>query len=95
MSGRDRQSEEEVDRVRVTVLLFSSLRQRLGKRLLEAEVGQGSSGEALLDRLAELYPAVAEYRPVIRLAVNAAYTAGDVVLQDGDEVALITPVSGG
>ena len=48
-----------------------------------------------LDRLAEAHAPVAKHRPVVRLAVNRRYVPTETALTDGDEVALITPVSGG
>ena len=49
----------------------------------------------LLDRLEEIHPAVAPFRPVLRLAVNHEYVSESATVEAGDEVALITPVSGG
>ena len=79
----------------VQVLLFSVLKEKLGCASLEVALEQGTTGGDLLDQLAGLYPAVHAHRSVIRLAVNAAYVKEDVLLAPGDEVALITPVSGG
>ncbi|RMF63372.1 MAG: MoaD/ThiS family protein [Bacteroidetes bacterium] len=49
----------------------------------------------VLDELARRFPVVDRYRPVLRLAVNEHYEPASVRLAEGDEVALITPVSGG
>jgi len=81
--------------VRVTVLLFSVLREEVGESTLAPDVPFDSTGGALLDQLAAEHPAIHRFRKHIRLAVNALYVSEDVVLQDGDEVALITPTSGG
>jgi molybdopterin converting factor subunit 1 len=81
--------------VRVNVLLFSVLREEVGESTLSLDVPSGCTGGALLDQLAADYPAIHRFREHTRLAVNASYVAEDVVLQDGDEVALITPTSGG
>lgn len=81
--------------IAVRVLLFSALREKVGQPVLEATLADGATGRELLDRLAERHPAVAAYRRTLRLAVNETYTTEDVALHDGDEVALITPVSGG
>jgi molybdopterin converting factor subunit 1 len=88
-------TEAEPAGARLRVLFFSLLRERVGTAALELDVPAGATGGDLLDLLARQYPAVAPLRPVVRLAVNAYYAAESVVLQDGDEVALITPVSGG
>jgi molybdopterin synthase catalytic subunit len=46
---------------------------------------------ALVDR----FPALAPGRAAVRFARNGAYTGAGTGLQDGDEVAMIPPVSGG
>ena len=77
------------------VLLFDVLRRSIGQDEVSADVPEGATGTDLLDRLAADHPAIAEHRPVVRLAVNRQYAPLDTVLAEGDEVALITPVSGG
>ena len=77
--------------IRVRVLLFSMLREQMGADSLEVALPQGATGADLLDRLEPIAP----YRRHLRLAVNHRYTTESAALADGDEVALITPVSGG
>ena len=79
----------------IDVLFFSVLRERIGASRGSVSLPAGANGKALLDALEASYPAIRSFRPVIRLAVNEAYEREDVELRDGDEVALITPVSGG
>ena len=79
----------------VRVLLFDVLRRQTGHAELRAELADGATGADLLDRLAAEHPAVAEHRAVVRLAVNRQYAPPATVLGEDDEVALITPVSGG
>ncbi len=88
-------SSDETDRVRVEVLLFSVLRDRLGTDALAVALDAPATGTDLLDRLAAEHPPVDAYRSAICLAVNQSYVPTDTRLHDGDEVALITPVSGG
>lgn len=85
----------EAERVGVTVLLFSALRDGVGAESLDWDLPAGADGQALLDALAEAYPAVARLRGVVRLAVNERYAPQDRPLLHGDVVALLTPVSGG
>ena len=77
------------------VLLFSVLKQKVGEGRLRLHFEAPVTGEDLLDHLVGRYPIIGDYRSVVRLAVNQEYVPGTVVLQEGDEVALITPVSGG
>jgi len=79
----------------VTVLLFSVLRESVGAGRLEVELAHEATGEDLLYRLAGSYPVFGEMMSSIRLARNDVYVESGVLLQDGDEVAVLTPVSGG
>lgn len=79
----------------VRVLLFAVLREAVGAGELSVALPEGATGADLLDRLAEDHAEIARYRPVVRLAVNRTYASLETALSDGDEVALITPVSGG
>jgi len=76
--------------MKVAVRLFAGLRELAGSRLLEIELPQGAV-------VADVWPALAlgDEPPGLLLAVNRTYTARDSPLADGDEVALIPPVSGG
>lgn len=83
----------EADPLRVR--LFSVLRERTGEReILLESAGLETVGGAL-SRLGEQYPVIAEYRRWIRPAVNRAYAVDATPIAPGDELALITPVSGG
>ena len=77
------------------VLLFSVLKQKVGEGRLRLHLDAPITGEDLLDHLEAHYPVIGDYRSVLRLAVNQEYVPATVTLQEGDEVALITPVSGG
>lgn len=82
-------------RLSVRVLLFATLRDAVGRGEMSVDLPAGATGADLLDRLGEEHEAVRRHRPVVRLAVNQRYTPAETTLADGDEVALITPVSGG
>jgi MoaE-MoaD fusion protein len=79
-----------IRRVEVTVRLFAMLRERAGASELRLELPEGARVRDALDRLV----AVAGDVPVV-LAVNREYAPEDQALGDGDELALIPPVSGG
>jgi MoaE-MoaD fusion protein len=76
----------------VTVRLFAMLRERAGAQELTLQLPDGASvSDALAsDALAPL----AEGIPLV-MAVNREYADGERVLDPGDELALIPPVSGG
>ncbi len=79
----------------VTLRLFSVLREALGSGLVEVELEEGTTGMELVELLAENQEAVKRLESVIRLAINDEYVDAGITLKDGDEVALVTPVSGG
>jgi molybdopterin converting factor subunit 1 len=76
--------------VEVTVLLFAMLRERAGARHLTIELPDGASVRDALDELGD----IASGLPLV-MAVNREYAPEDQVLDPGDELALIPPVSGG
>jgi molybdopterin synthase catalytic subunit len=74
--------------VRVTVRLFAGLRERAGRARLELED---------VARVEDVWPALGlgDEPPGVLYAVNRSYVEPGHELADGDEVALIPPVSGG
>ena len=78
----------------VTLLFFASLRERAGRTTMEWPIAQGVTARALLEELRRDLPAMSAAGR-ISIAVNEEYVGGDHLLADGDEIALIPPVSGG
>jgi len=74
----------------VTIRFFAALREQAGQRERELELADGA-------RVYDVWPALGlgdEPRGLV-YAVNRAYVERGAPLADGDEVALIPPVSGG
>src|SRR2546430_16153100 len=76
--------------MQVTVRLFAMLRERAGAREVTLELPDGAR---VRDAIAAL-DGVVDDLPVV-MAVNREYAPDDAVLEPGDELALIPPVSGG
>ncbi|HEV3130282.1 MAG TPA: molybdenum cofactor biosynthesis protein MoaE [Solirubrobacteraceae bacterium] len=74
----------------VRVRLFAALRERAGRDVVELELPEGARVADALQRLETVTNGV----PVV-MAVNHEYADTDARLHEGDEVALIPPVSGG
>jgi molybdopterin synthase catalytic subunit len=80
--------------VTVRVRLFAALRERAGSGSAELELPEGAL-------VGDVWPALSsslhlgDEPPGILFAVNRAYAAPTQALNDGDEVAVIPPVSGG
>jgi MoaE-MoaD fusion protein len=80
--------------MRVTLLTFGILRDLLGT-IGPLELPAGATVQDLLDRCRSLAPANAAAWSSIAVAVNREYAPATHPLADGDEVALLPPVSGG
>ncbi|MFP6664168.1 MAG: molybdopterin converting factor subunit 1 [Deltaproteobacteria bacterium] len=80
--------------MKIHIRLFASLRERLGHAELDREIPAGANVGDLLAALKIEFPALAGCGRVA-YAVNSEYTDADQALADGDELALIPPVSGG
>jgi molybdopterin synthase catalytic subunit len=81
--------------MRVRVRLFAVQRELAGTREVPLDLADGATVTDAWDGLVALHPALAPGRESVRFAVNAAYTDPGTALADGDEVAMIPPVSGG
>lgn len=79
----------------IRVRLFAILRDRAGAAETSLDLPPGSTvAQALAPLLGQL-PSLGPDLPRCGYAVNHAYVPPHTVLHDGDELALIPPVSGG
>ena len=81
--------------IRVHVRLFAMQRELAGTRGLDLELPAGATVEDAWAALVERFPVLAPGRPAVRFGVNGGYAPAETRLADGDEVAMIPPVSGG
>jgi MoaE-MoaD fusion protein len=81
--------------MRVTVLYFAILRERVGLEREELELARAADVGAARAAIAARHPALATLLPAVRAAVNRAFVLDAHALADGDELALIPPVAGG
>lgn len=79
----------------IRVLAFGSAAALLGWTEREMGLTEAARLSDLIRQLEAECPPLAAARQHVRFAVNQAYAAADRVLEDGDEVAIIPPVSGG
>jgi molybdopterin converting factor subunit 1 len=81
--------------MQVTVLYFGVLKDMVGHRSSEMDLPEGLPVAGLVERHAAQLGSSREFWASIAVAVNQHYAKAEDVLQDGDEVALLPPVSGG
>lgn len=83
------------DPIRVRVRLFAIQRELAGTREVALDLPPSADVGAAWDALVAVHPALAPGRGSVRFARNGAYAEASTPLADGDEVAMIPPVSGG
>ena len=81
--------------MRVTIRLFARLGDLVGASELTRDAAPGATIGSVWRQLAADCPELSAYERSVSAAVNADYARMDHLLQDGDEVAFLPPVSGG
>ena len=81
--------------MKVRILAFATARDALGAEEIELELPDGSGLDRLRAVLGERNPRFEELWPRLAIAVDRRLVRGDAELAEGQEVALMPPVSGG
>jgi molybdopterin synthase catalytic subunit len=81
--------------VNVEVLFFAVLRERVGRERETVSLAERATVAQLLEAVAAASPALPPLLGRVQVAVNRRIVKPDHMLAEGDEVALIPPVSGG
>ncbi len=82
--------------MQITVLLFATLRQRIGARRLDIALDESVQNiGGLRSELMRRHPSASQNLQVALAAINEEFAFDEDAIQDGDEVAFFPPVSGG
>jgi molybdopterin converting factor subunit 1 len=81
--------------MKVKVKFFAVFHEMFSRREENLELPEGSTVMDILKRIESEKPEVAEYYDIMQIAVNWEYSVKNTLLKNGDEVALIPPVTGG
>ena len=84
-----------MDEIEITLKLFSVYQEALGVEETVMRVPVGTTVVVVCDRLIADYPELAQWKEVTRFGVNLQFVEPGTVLNSGDELVLIPPVSGG
>ena len=77
----------------VQILFFGATADITGKRRVEMDLPPDSKASEIFEKLTTDNPLLAKHR--LNFSVNQRYATGDEILEDGDELAIFTAVSGG
>ncbi|MBD1844515.1 MoaD/ThiS family protein [Cyanobacteria bacterium FACHB-63] len=83
------------DLITVTVKLFAAYQDAYGVPELTLELPQGVSVEQVCDRILHDRPQLAPLKDTTQFGVNLEFVSAETIVQNGDEIVLIPPVSGG
>ena len=80
--------------MKIQIAAYGIMRDIVGGNSLELDVKNEARVSEVLESLFELYPDAKRLTSLL-LAVNEEYAEKDQVINEGDELVLIPPVSGG
>ncbi|MFQ5657794.1 MAG: molybdopterin converting factor subunit 1 [Candidatus Methylomirabilales bacterium] len=81
--------------MRVKVKLFAAAREIVGQGEVSLDLTEGSTVGDLMEQFFARYPDLKRIAGSLLLAVNREFAERTVKLEEGDEVGVIPPVSGG
>ena len=81
--------------MRIRILFFGQLTDIVGRREEMMELASGGKLSDVLSGYGARFPQFKALAASLACSVNQEYAQGSAVLQDGDEVGLLPPVSGG
>lgn len=81
--------------MKVRVKLFASFREIVGQGELRMEVVEGSTIGDVVSKLIEKHPRLSKISETMIYSVNKEYADSNRKLQDGDEIGVLPPISGG
>lgn len=83
------------DSITVIVKLFAAYQEAYGIPELTLELPSGTTVAQIRDCLITEHPELEQWRDLTRFGINLQFVEPETVVQNGDEVVLIPPVSGG
>jgi len=81
--------------MKVKLKLFASFRQIFNAGEVEFEICEGATAQDLLDDLFLKYPDLQRFKGHVVVTINRQASPLTAGIREGDEVAILPPVSGG
>ncbi len=79
--------------MKVQVLFFGATADAVGEREIEISLAERMKAEQALAEIVEQFPQLKSHS--LLFAVNQEYATGGEIIENGDELAVFTAVSGG
>ena len=81
--------------VRISILYFATVKDATGIRMESINLSKDTSIREMLSKISIIYPKLKHILNNIQISVNYRIVDLNTVLKEGDEVALLPPISGG
>ena len=81
--------------ITITIKLFAAFQEAYGLTELERTVVAGTTVVQVFEQLLTEKPELERWRSLTRFGLNLQFVSPETVLQQGDELVAIPPVSGG
>lgn len=81
--------------MRIRLRLFASFREIFNSGEVDYELPDGATAQSLLDDLFSRYPELERFRGHVVVTINRQASPLTAAITEGDEVAILPPVSGG
>ena len=81
--------------IRVTILYFAGAKDATGVRMESIELPKNTSIEELLPKIWMTHPKIRDMLNIVQISVNYRVVDKGTILKEGDEVAILPPISGG
>lgn len=81
--------------LKIYIKLFAGYRDKVGRPEVDLDLPDGATVGYLAEEMIRNHPTLTSDAARLVVAVNQEFQGHDYALSDGDEVALIPPVSGG
>lgn len=81
--------------MKIKLLLFASAREIVGKEEVEIEFEEGTKLRDCKSRMIKMFPPLEKIIHRCSMAVNMDIKKDEYILREGDEIAILPPVSGG
>ena len=81
--------------MKVKVLFFASLKDISGESAIELELEENATVNLVKIKITLMYPKLEPLLKYVRIAINQEFANAETVINNGDELAILPPVSGG
>jgi MoaD family protein len=81
--------------VRISILYFATVKDATGIRMESIDLSNDTSIREMLSKISIIYPKLKHILNNIQISVNYRIVDLNTVLKEGDEPALLPPISGG